>query len=203
MWVIKIGGSLLGASELAHWLKVVTQYGDGKVVIVPGGGIFADAVRDAQQISHMSDTCAHKLAVRAMDQFACVLADMEPLLAKARNELELAERTWQHRGIVWLPSEMVLADTEIASSWDVTSDSIAAWLAHKLNAEKLILVKSLKPDARSTVQDLVQQDLVDKAFPDYIQGKSFDCWIVDKSQYTAFSHGFKEVDLSEIGVHIS
>ncbi len=73
---------------------------------------------------------------------------------------------WQHRGIVWLPSEMVLADTEIAPSWDVTSDSIAAWLAHKLNAEKLILVKSLKPDAHSTAQDLVQQDLVDNAFPD-------------------------------------
>jgi 5-(aminomethyl)-3-furanmethanol phosphate kinase len=99
-----------------------------------------------------------------------------------------------------LPSEMVLADADIAPSWDVTSDSISAWLAHKLNAEKLILVKSLKPDTNSTVQDLVQKNLVDKALPDYIQGKSFDCWIVDKSQYTAFSHGFQDVDLSEIGV---
>ena len=41
---------------------------------------------------------------------------------------EIDERTWQHRAIVWLPSHMVFADDNIPQSWDVTSDSLAAWL---------------------------------------------------------------------------
>ena len=51
MWVVKIGGSLLGSPELERWLEVVAKHGDGKIIIVPGGGLFANAVRDAQKIS--------------------------------------------------------------------------------------------------------------------------------------------------------
>lgn len=199
MWVIKIGGSLLGADELANWLKIIALYGDGKVIIVPGGGVFADAVRSAQQISKLSEKCAHELAVKSMDQFASVLVDIEPSLAKARNELELAERGWQHRGIVWLPSQMILADTDIPNSWDVTSDSIAAWLAHRVHADKLILLKSARPKAESSLEELIEQEFIDKAFPFYLQEKTFDCWIVDKSQYIYFANGFNQVVLSEVG----
>ncbi|OZA05848.1 MAG: uridylate kinase, partial [Methylophilaceae bacterium 17-44-8] len=45
MWVIKLGGSLLGTDELQQWLSCIAEYGDGRVVIVPGGGVFADTVR--------------------------------------------------------------------------------------------------------------------------------------------------------------
>jgi 5-(aminomethyl)-3-furanmethanol phosphate kinase len=200
MWVIKIGGSLLGAEELVNWLKIIALYGDGKVIIVPGGGVFADAVRSAHQISNVSDKCAHELAVKSMDQFASVLADIEPSLAKARNELELAERGWQHRGIVWQPSEMVLADSDIPHSWDVTSDSIAAWLAHRIHADKLILLKSARPKSDSSLEDLIEQNFVDKALPNYLQDTTFDCWIVDKSQYIYFANGFNNVVLSEVGM---
>jgi len=202
MWVIKIGGSLLGANELASWLRIVALYGDGKVIIVPGGGVFADAVRSAQQISEISEKCAHELAVKSMDQFASILADIEPSLAKARNELELAERGWQHRGIVWLPSQMVLADHEIPQSWDVTSDSIAAWLANHLNAEKLILLKSGNPKAESNLQDLVDQGYVDKAFPSFVKDKTFESWIVEKSHYITFANGFSASVLSDVGIQI-
>ena len=50
MWIVKLGGSLLGAEELTHWLELLARYSDGKIIIVPGGGIFADAVREAQKL---------------------------------------------------------------------------------------------------------------------------------------------------------
>ncbi|MES1987104.1 MAG: uridylate kinase, partial [Pseudomonadota bacterium] len=124
MWVIKLGGSLLGAPELLRWLELLVKFGDGKVVIVPGGGLFANSVREAQQISNASDEVAHQLALLAMDQFGLLLAGMNPGLVTASSELELAERGWQHRGIVWLPSKMALADTSIPQNWQVTSDSL-------------------------------------------------------------------------------
>ncbi|HSG93628.1 MAG TPA: uridylate kinase, partial [Methylotenera sp.] len=69
MWVVKLGGSLLGSPELTSWLETLVKISDGKVLIVPGGGMFADAVRQAQEASLINDAVAHHLALLAMDQF--------------------------------------------------------------------------------------------------------------------------------------
>ena len=131
LWVIKLGGSLLGSPALPHWLSLLAKHGNGRVVIVPGGSVFADAVRQAQSLSGVSDGLAHELALLAMDQFGLLLAGMQPDLVTATSELEIAERGWQHRAVVWLPSQMVLADATVEQSWRVTSDSLSAWLANK------------------------------------------------------------------------
>jgi aspartokinase-like uncharacterized kinase len=230
MWVVKLGGSLLGTPELKHWLSSIAQWGDGQVVIVPGGGLFADAVRAAQQQMMLSEASAHKLAVLAMNQYAHVLIDQEPSLVLAGSELELAERSWQHRGIVWLPSSMVLADATIAESWDVTSDSLAAWLASKLNATKLVMVKSALPDMTSfaksqstlsassednvqplnqgpnvDVRYLAEQGVVDAAFPAFVRQATFECWLVDKQAYTHFAQGFDDASLHKAAypIHVA
>ncbi len=203
MWVVKIGGSLLGSSELAEWLKIFAQYSDGTVVIVPGGGVFADAVRESQRLSNISDACAHRLAVLAMDQYGLLLANLNPLLATASSELEIAERTWQHRGIVWLPSKMVFADDTISQSWDVTSDSIAAWLAEKLSATHLLLIKSEKPEeAELSLQVVTANGLVDEAFSQFVQNKIFDSWIVHRSDFVAFEAGLSETILIKIATKL-
>jgi 5-(aminomethyl)-3-furanmethanol phosphate kinase len=203
MWVVKIGGSLLGSPELERWLDVVVRYGDGKIIIVPGGGVFADAVRDAQMLFKISDTCAHRLAVLAMDQLGLMLANMNPSLATARTECEIDERTWQHRGIVWLPSHMVLADDSIPHSWDVTSDSLAAWLAHKLQAQHLILVKSEKPtEKKLCLKTITENGLVDQSFGDYALDKVFSPWIVKKGDYVHFEEGVDFEKLSSMASSI-
>jgi 5-(aminomethyl)-3-furanmethanol phosphate kinase len=200
MWVVKIGGSLLGSPELERWLEVVAKHGDGKIIIVPGGGVFANAVRDAQKISKITDACAHKLAVLAMDQFGLMLANMNPALATARTECEIDERTWQHRGIVWLPSHMVLADDTIPQSWDVTSDSIAAWLAHKLEAQHLVLIKSDKPDeSKLQLKTITASGLVDREFGDFALDKAFTSWIVKKTDFEQFLDGVDEKTLTTVG----
>ena len=208
MWVIKLGGSLLGAPELARWLEILVKYSDGNVVIVPGGGLFANSVREAQQISNASDEVAHRLALLAMDQFGILLAGLNPGLVTASSELELAERGWQHRGIVWLPSQMALADSSIPQNWQVTSDSLSAWLANKLGAEQLILVKS-KPlltyqkEAPSKLQHLVDDDVIDSQFVNFSAGKNFQAWVLNKADYTIFEQGFTVQKLQEKGLLIN
>ena len=200
MWVVKIGGSLLGSPELERWLEVFAKFSDGNIIIVPGGGVFANAVREAQKLSKISDACAHKLAVLAMDQFGLLLANMNPQLATARTECEIDERTWQHRGIVWLPSQMVLADDSIPQSWDVTSDSLAAWLAEKLNAQQLVLVKSDKPEGdKLCVKMMTKEGVVDNAFSDFVLNKAFGRWMLKKTDFEHFLEGVNAAKLNKIG----
>ncbi len=204
MWVIKLGGSLLGSSELNLWLDIVARHGDGKVLIVPGGGIFADAVRDAQISSGIDDATAHRMAVMAMDQYGVLMTGLSPRLVTARSELEIAERGWQHRGIVWLPSDMICADESIPMNWGITSDSLAAYLAAKLNAEHLILVKSSRPDADQQVslEKLTKEGFVDSAFGDHIAGRAFNTWVVGRQDCVAFNDGFSEAELERVGLPV-
>lgn len=193
MWIVKLGGSLLGSPELPRWLDTLVKISDGKILIVPGGGLFANAVREAQQRTKVSDVVAHKLALLAMDQFGLLLAGMNGKLVTASSELEIAERGWQHRCIVWLPSRMVLADDSVPKNWQVTSDSISAWLANKIGAEQLVLVKSKSLESYSKSTDgyrkgLPGDDLVDEAFADFFIG-NHSTWIVNKSDDVLFEQG--------------
>jgi aspartokinase-like uncharacterized kinase len=208
MWVLKLGGSLLGTPELARWLEIIVKYSDGKVVIVPGGGLFANSVREAQQISNVSDEVAHRLALLAMDQFGILLAGMNPGLVTADSELELAERGWQHRGIVWLPSKMALADRSIPQNWQLTSDSISAWLANKIGAEQLILVKSkslinYQKEELTALQHLVNDEVIDSQFNIFSAEKHFQAWALNKADYTIFEHGFSVKNLLKKGLLIN
>ena len=202
-WVIKIGGSLLGSPELPCWLETLSKHSDGKIVIVPGGGIFADAVREAQQHSAISDEVAHRMAVMAMDQYGVLMAGLNAGLATAESELEIAERGWQHRGIIWLPSKMVFADDTIPLNWQVTSDSLAAWLACKLNAEQLILVKSQRPTAEQiSLEKLIKDGILDAQFGDFTAGQSFNTWVMGKQDYTAFADGISQEKLEAGGLPV-
>ena len=208
MWVVKLGGSLLGSPELAKWLETIVKFSDGKVVIVPGGSLFANAVREAQKISNINDAVAHKLALLAMDQFGILLAGINPDLVTASSELEISERGWQHRGIVWLPSKMVLADEHIPKNWQVTSDSLSAWLANKLGAEQLILVKSkslinYQKESLDSLQQLVNDEVVDNQLINYIAGNGYQTWVINKADYSLFEQGFSTVELNEKGLLIN
>jgi aspartokinase-like uncharacterized kinase len=194
MWVVKLGGSLLGSPELSRWLETLVKISDGKVIIVPGGGLFADAVRVAQQHTQVSDAVAHHLALLAMDQFGLLLAGMNVNLVTASSELEIAERGWQHRATVWLPSKMVLADDTVPKTWQVTSDSLSAWLANRVGAEQLVIVKSQSLTAYPktttvSLQTLVDDALIDEGFSSFISGAQYQVNIVNKADCHWFAQG--------------
>jgi 5-(aminomethyl)-3-furanmethanol phosphate kinase len=212
MWVIKLGGSVTHYGSLVKWLQLVVHSGDGKVIIVPGGGMYADAVRDFQQMraklpeGHINDQQAHALAIYAMDQMARSLVAIAPELALVRNPLEIAESGWQHRGLVWLPSEMALNpalanELALPETWEVTSDSLAAWLAWQLEASHLLLVKSddrvLETHTKFDLTTLQSMDIVDHGLSGLLAQAKFQTWIVHQSQHALFEQGFNTSQLAQ------
>jgi aspartokinase-like uncharacterized kinase len=168
--VVKLGGSLGAAGTLSPWLAAVLDHGAGRAVVVPGGGVFADAVRAAQRRDGFSDIAAHRMAVLAMEQFGHMLLDRAPALVPCRSPAEMRVVLADGRIPLWLPSLMVEAGPGIACTWEVTSDSLAAWLARRLEAERLVLIKSApvrEPLASPT--RLAALGLVDLAFPAFAE----------------------------------
>lgn len=190
MRIIKLGGSLLGSPELAHWLTVLAQPGKESTVIVPGGSLFADAVREAQKMSGIGDAHAHCLAVLAMDQFGILLAAMNPALSTASSAEEIAQKTAHRQAVIWLPSRMVLADESIPTNWQVTSDSLSAWLAKELKAEQLVLIKSYRPAEHSgSLRQLILEGLIDACFTEFTAQSSFDIRVLSKHDFPVFKDG--------------
>jgi aspartokinase-like uncharacterized kinase len=162
MWIVKLGGSLHDASALRAWLRLIVDAEGPARVIVPGGGPFADAVRELQPRLGFDGLRAHRMAVLAMQQFGLHLAALEPALALAETEAELRAG----HAAVWLPWRLVGREPTIPASWDVTSDSLACWLAARLGAEGLLLVKSAPvPAGPQAAEELVAAGLLDPAFP--------------------------------------
>jgi len=204
MWVVKLGGSLMGSPALKGWLDALAQYGDGKIVIVPGGGIFADAVREAQAQTFINDATAHQMAVLAMDQYAMLMTGLNPDLVMASSELEIAENGWQHRAVIWKPSAMVLADKSLPMTWDLSSDSLAAWLAAKLNAEHLLIVKSLTQitDAHMNLDSLIEAGWVDKCFAQYAAHQCFQVRLLTQQDYRHINHRITHQSAPPMGTEI-
>ena len=171
LWVVKLGGSLANSGELPLWLDVVATTGGGKVVLVPGGGPWADEVREAQEREGFDDRVAHRKALRAMEEYGRVLSKMRNNIVPAVDVAEIHEALGNGQVAVWMPFAMVVADPSIPESWDVTSDSLAVWLAKQLGASALLLVKSLKIGRPAPcIEDLMDRGWVDAAFANFAAG---------------------------------
>ncbi len=192
MWVVKLGGSLQNNKVLTQWLDALAEYGLGRVVIVPGGGKFADEVRLAQEHWNFDDEIAHQMAVLAMQQFGLMLSGLDSRLTtvSALDRVRSLIKTSQIP--VWLPDSAILDQNGIPASWDITSDSIAAWLAKRLKAEQLILVKSGEiGSGKVLVEDLVGQGIVDKAFGRVIRDVGFTIRLFGADQVDCFVRGLR------------
>src|ERR1700681_3045121 len=77
--VVKLGGSHAFSPHLKDWLDAGARCA-GRVVLVPGGGPFSDAVRAAQPRMGFDDRAAHHMALLAMEQYGCALASLDTRL---------------------------------------------------------------------------------------------------------------------------
>lgn len=140
-WAIKIGGSLYDSEYLIQWLKVINERINRDIVIIPGGGPFADQVRSADKKFKLGVN-AHSMAVMAMQQYGGVLASLCTDMVEA-DTIEKVHIAWsKSKTAIWQPYEMVRDQCELDACWDVSSDSLAVWLASKLEINNLLLVKS-------------------------------------------------------------
>jgi len=182
MWIVKLGGSLSVDPVLPDWLELLTSLGGGRVTVVSGGGTFADEVRRIQAHWSFGDLAAHNMAVLAMVQFAYQLHALNPMLQLTTSKAEIRRVLHKGKTAVWLPFELQRDKLEGDTNWDATSDSIALDLARKLNAERLVLVKSCLVDPELTVGQLGEAGIVDRRFATLAGGAAFPIEILHKSE---------------------
>ena len=144
--VVKLGGGAL--AHVGHFQAVLAAIAaaaqDRRLLVVPGGGPFADAVREVDRRLRLSNDAAHWMAVLAMDQYAHLVAARlagSVLVAEPRGIAAALGAGAVGRIPVLAPYRWLRETDPLPHEWMVTSDSIAAWVAGMVCARRLVLVK--------------------------------------------------------------
>lgn len=182
MWVVKLGGSLNGDPLLAQWLELLAQLGGGRVTVVCGGGGFADEVRRAQSHWHFDDVPAHNMAVLAMAQTAYMAHALQPALQLASSQSEVHQVMRSGHTAVWLPFDALRDRPGPDANWGMSSDSIALDLARRLNAERLVVVKSCAIDPMASLAELGEIGVLDQRFASIAAGANFPIDLVHRAE---------------------
>lgn len=169
--VVKVGGSLFDLPDLGERLqRWLARVGDAHVILVPGGGATADAVRAWDRRQQLGEDKSHWLALRALSLNAHFLGDVLP---KSRVIENLDERHEAHStGLLPILDMHAFArdDEQYAGrlphSWQVTSDSLAARVAERLPARRLVLLKSVTINAGIGWEEAARHGFVDGFFPE-------------------------------------
>lgn len=174
--VVKVGGSYAHYPGLADLVSALAQ-GGGRAVIVPGGGPFADCVRREQPRIGFDDRAAHRMALYAMAAYGAALASFSRHLVPAGSTEAVRAALDAGSVPVWLPLELTQGRSGIPESWEMTSDSLAAWLAGRVAAERLIFLKRKAPPGPALLADLVGAGVLDPLVPHFLADCRVEPWL--------------------------
>ena len=185
--VLKIGGSLSRGSGLAALCESVSRLGERhRLIVVPGGGAFADQVRQAYRRYRLDETAAHRMALLAMDQYgyllnhlisgSCLKTDLQAPACEADSSVRIL-----------LPSALIFREDPLPHSWQVTSDTIAAWIAHSVQCRRLVLLKDVDGlmSSAGLIPELSVAQLskhtggVDEYFSQFLATANLETWIIN------------------------
>jgi len=166
--VVKFGGSLY---DSVPSLIPVLSASPRPLLIVPGGGPFANVVRQAG----LDDEMAHWEAIAAMDRYGEYVASFGLPVTEQPVPPETPT--------VFLPLRCLKERDPLPHSWDVTSDTIAAWIAAELGLD-LILLKSVDgiPSGLGVldqVSAVVETDVVDPLFIPFVIKNKVETFILN------------------------
>lgn len=171
MIVIKVGGSLLGWSGLPGRISAyLRSLSSREVVLVAGGGMVGDFLRELDSVHAIGQKRSHVLALHALDLTAHILSALVPGTAVIERPAEI-RRVWESGTIPvlaprWFMENIDRSNREpLPETWETTTDSIAARLASHLEAEGLVLLKSTWPEGLSSCAEASRLGFVDPVFP--------------------------------------
>ncbi|MCX9082782.1 MAG: amino acid kinase [Candidatus Methanoperedens sp.] len=176
MILIKLGGSLIqSAKRIVRDLMEYTNSTGESILIVPGGSIFADTVRKVNP----SQEAAHWMAILAMEQYGYYLADGTNV--KLTDRLENTNETF-----ILLPYNLLKNNDELPHTWDVTSDTIAAWVALKQKARFIkltdvdgIYLEGLLQNELNAKDLIGKETCVDAELPHFLMKYNMNCEIIN------------------------
>ncbi|MCS3900520.1 [5-(aminomethyl)furan-3-yl]methyl phosphate kinase [Methanococcus voltae] len=197
--ILKIGGSLtLNCENLLNTLKEeLNQINNSlnisnskkiKLLIIPGGGNFANNVREIYDKTNLSNDGAHKLATLCTDLTGMYMGDISNIKT-ANNVYDVKNMFKNDDLLIFLPSNLILSTDELPRSWDVTSDSFAGYLAKLLKCGKLIIATDVDgiynkyPEGKllNTInaKSIKGFTSIDKYLPEFICSSNFECYVVN------------------------
>ena len=143
--VLKLSGHLINYEDVIkktlHELRPLSKL--VKFVVIPGGSVFADLVRELQKKLGFNDDVAHWLAIKAMEVYGTYIKSLDDLgiTVEVDNLIEVYDAVSRGGIPIFMPYKILKTLNELPHSWDVTSDSIAIYIAELLRACMVILAK--------------------------------------------------------------
>jgi aspartokinase-like uncharacterized kinase len=192
--VIKIGGSIGQSRKLADLMLRLSDLGPKHgILVVPGGGAFSNSIRDYDRRFGLDKDASHWMAILAMDQFGHLISSLIPDSELVQGLADARKVLAAGRVPVLLTYNLLFQTDELPRSWDVTADSIAAWVADLSGAKQLVLLKSVdglfSDDPRSHAgvelfekldpNQLILCKGVDRYFASILKKYRLDVWIVN------------------------
>jgi aspartokinase-like uncharacterized kinase len=171
--VVKVGGSLYDHRKLRPGLGefLTPLLRAGPVILVPGGGPFADAVRAMDRVHALGDEASHWLALRTLSTAALFLKMIVP----TADGLSILD-----------PFDFARADDALPHSWDATSDSVAARVAFVERADRLILLKSIDVPPETPWDVAAERGWVDRHFPSIVAASGLTVEVLNFRRWLFF-----------------
>ena len=144
--VFKIGGKILeNSNDIKSTISQLTQLYEKKIlqkiIVIPGGGSFANFVRSLDDVLRIGDDLAHWIAIYSMNYNGIILNRKYPAL-ESIEKLKIFQDAKQ-MFCIFLPYSFLHEDDTLPHNWDVTSDSIALHVANKLKKRQCFLIKNI------------------------------------------------------------
>ena len=158
MIVAQVGGSLYDWPELGPALRAWLARQPEPVLLFPGGGDAADAVRNWDRVHALGEEHAHWLAIRSLSLGAHFLQRLLGSLPVVESPLP---------GILD-PYPYFRTQSGPPHTWTVTTDSLAAWVAIQSGASKLVLLKSTDIPVSLGWKEASDAGFVDGYFPELL-----------------------------------
>ncbi|MDO9097226.1 MAG: amino acid kinase [Candidatus Methanoperedens sp.] len=176
MIVVKLGGSLIHrARELVNEIIEYANKSGERILIVPGGSVFADTVRKV----NASQEAGHWMAVLAMEQYGYFLGN--------GTDAKLVDKLNFDEGVsILLPYNLLKKKDELPHTWDVTSDTIAAWVALQLKARYIkatdvegVYINGVLEKELNASQLIGKETCVDAELPHFLMRHKMNCEIIN------------------------
>jgi 5-(aminomethyl)-3-furanmethanol phosphate kinase len=188
-WVVKIGGSLFPH----HAMKLLEALQGENILVICGGGEFANQIRGYDEKLHFSDDAAHETAILCMDIIGRLLADKLDCV-EAVYSLNGAKKTLNEDKIpILLPSRLLNYLDPLEHSWKVTSDSLSFHISQIIHAKHLIAtnvdgIYTRKPSVKDAklINEISAKKLlsfgetsIDAALPELLSHFGSNCYVVN------------------------
>ncbi|MFW9879583.1 MAG: hypothetical protein ACFFG0_41435 [Candidatus Thorarchaeota archaeon] len=144
--LFKIGGTILEDFEnlnstIAQFSQLFEKDVIQKIILIPGGGSFANFIRKVYSELKFTDELAHWMSIISMNYNGMGLSKKFPKLDVFEDYIKLTKPGKIF--CIFLPYQFLKENDKLPHNWDVTSDSITLLLARELGLNECFLIKDV------------------------------------------------------------